>query len=111
MRRTRGPAQQRSFKTAGIFARLDSGDSEKPHPDEIQDPSPSPRERLLDWFQQNRAQLDAWAAESDTHAKLMLFDPLRAIREAGLVVPQDLIPELQRAAKAIRGYVQSSVKQ
>lgn len=111
MRRARGPAQQRFFKMAGIFAGPDKGDSEKPHPGEIEDPSPSPRERLLDWFQQNRAQLDAWAAESGAHAILMLLDPLTAIREAGLVVPQDLIPELQRAAKAIRGYVQSSVKQ
>ena len=79
------------------------GDSEKPLLDQNEGGLPSLVERLLDWFQQNGAQLKAWEAESGTHAQLLLSDPLKSIREAGLAIPDDLIPELQRTAKAIRG--------
>jgi hypothetical protein len=62
---------------------------------------PSNPERLLNWFRQNAAQLKAWTAQSESHARLMLLDPLQAIRAAGLAIPDDLIPELQSSAKAI----------
>ena len=65
-------------------------------------------ERLLEWFRQNATQLKAWMAQSETHAQLMLSDPLQAIRAAGLAIPDDLIPELQSAARAIAAMSQQS---
>ncbi len=68
-----------------------------------EDTVPSNLERLLNWFEENNAQLNAWVSRSEIRAQLMLVDPLTAIQQAGLQISGDLIPELRNIAKAIGG--------
>lgn len=72
------------------------------------DTLPSNRELLLDWFLKNHVQLTAWVGDSETHAHLMIMDPLAAIREAGLQIGDELIPELKSVAREIANVLKDS---
>jgi hypothetical protein len=69
---------------------------------------PSNRELLLDWFLKNHVKLTAWVGESETHAQLIIMDPVAAIREAGLQIRDELIPELKSAAREIADVLKQS---
>lgn len=58
-------------------------------------------ELLLNWFHSNRARLQEWLAQSDRNQRWFVNDPLAAITAAGVALDDDLVAELESAARVL----------
>jgi hypothetical protein len=58
-------------------------------------------ELLLAWFHMNRGTLQEWLVASDRHERWFVNDPMAAIGAAGLTLQEELIGELESAARIL----------
>jgi hypothetical protein len=58
-------------------------------------------ELLLAWFHTNRGTLQEWLVASDRHERWFVNDPMAAIGAAGLTLQEELIGELESAARIL----------